>query len=73
MIQLHTIVIHCNTVTHFVLIGNLISFVVMRKGSMKDVSTCFYMSLLALADTGKISTCLPFNLFLLIYDEVRIK
>ena len=33
--------------------GNLLSFYVMRKGSMRKVSTCFYMSILALADTGK--------------------
>ena len=35
-------------------IGNLLTFVVMRRGSMKHVSTCFYMAILALADTGKI-------------------
>ena len=34
-------------------IGNLLSFYIMRKGSLKNVSTCFYMSILALADTGK--------------------
>ena len=34
-------------------IGNLLTFVVMRSGSMKHVSTCFYMAILALADTGK--------------------
>ena len=34
-------------------VGNILSFIVMRRGSMKDVSTCFYMSILALADTGK--------------------
>ena len=33
-------------------IGNLLTFYVMRRGSLKDVSTCFYMSILALADTG---------------------
>ena len=32
--------------------GNLLVFVVMRRGSLKHVSTCFYMSILALADTG---------------------
>ena len=35
-------------------IGNLLTFVVMIRGSMKHVSTCFYMAILALADTGKI-------------------
>ena len=33
--------------------GNLLVFVVMRRGSLKHVSACFYMSILALADTGK--------------------
>ena len=33
-------------------IGNLLSFYVMRRGSLKEVSTCFYMSILALVDTG---------------------
>ena len=32
---------------------NILTFIVMRRGSMKEVSTCFYMSILALADTGK--------------------
>ena len=32
--------------------GNVLSFIVMRRGSLKDVSTCFYMSMLAVADTG---------------------
>ena len=35
-------------------IGNLLTFFVMQKGSLKDSSTCFYMSILALADTGKL-------------------
>ena len=34
-------------------IGNLLSFYIMRTGSLRNVSTCFYMSILALADTGK--------------------
>ena len=34
-------------------VGNLMTFCVMRRGSMKKVSTCFYMAILALADTGK--------------------
>ena len=34
-------------------IGNFLSFYIMRKGSLKKVSTCYYMSILALADTGK--------------------
>ena len=33
-------------------IGNLLTFVVMQRGSLKSSSTCFYMAILALADTG---------------------
>ena len=33
--------------------GNGLSFYIMRKTSLKDVSSCFYMSILALADTSK--------------------
>ena len=33
--------------------GNILTFIVMQRGSLKNVSTCFYMSMLALADTGK--------------------
>ena len=41
------ILIICGTIV------NLLSFYVMRRGSLKEVSTCFYMSILALVDTGK--------------------
>ena len=34
-------------------IGNFLAFIVMRRGSMRHVSTCFYMAILALADIGK--------------------
>ena len=33
--------------------GNCLSFYVMSRTSLKDVSSCFYMSILALADTSK--------------------
>ena len=33
--------------------GNTLTFFVMQQGSLKDVSTCFYMAILALTDTGK--------------------
>ena len=33
--------------------GNGLSFYIMRRTSLKDVSSCFYMSILALADTSK--------------------
>ena len=39
---------------------NLLSFAVMRRGSLKNVSTCFYVSMLALADTGQFSVFLRF-------------
>ena len=32
--------------------GNILTFIVMLRGSMKDVSTYFYMSILTIADTG---------------------
>ena len=32
---------------------NVLTFIVMQRGSLKKISTCFYMSILALADTGK--------------------
>ena len=34
-------------------IGNLLTFFAMRRGSLKEVSTCFYMAILGLADTGE--------------------
>ena len=34
-------------------IGNGLSFYIMRQGSLKKMSTCFYLSILALADTSK--------------------
>ena len=33
--------------------GNILTFIVMQRGSLKEVSTCFYMSILALVDTGE--------------------
>ena len=33
-------------------VGNILSFYLMRRGSVGDLSTCFYMSMLAVADTG---------------------
>ena len=33
--------------------GNCLSFYIMRRTSLKNVSSCFYMSMLALADTSK--------------------
>ena len=44
--------------------GNIMSFIVMQSGALKEVSTCFYMSILALADTGKYVTEGLFSVFL---------
>ena len=33
--------------------GNLVTFIVMQKGSLKHSLTCFYMAILALSDTSK--------------------
>ena len=40
------------TLVVFGTIGNTLSFYIMRRSSLKHLSTCFYMSILALADTG---------------------
>ena len=42
-------------------IGNGLSFYIMQRSSLKDVSSCFYMSLLALADTSKYISALLTN------------
>ena len=34
-------------------IGNGLTFVVMRRGSLRNVSTCFYMAMLSVADTDE--------------------
>ena len=34
-------------------IGNLLSLIILRTGDLKKLSTCFYMSMLAVADLGK--------------------
>ena len=34
-------------------IGNSLSFYIMRQGSLKKMSTCLYLSVIAVADTGK--------------------
>ena len=43
--------------------GNILTFVVMQRASLKEISTCFYMSILALADTGKYNTAGCLNVF----------
>ena len=61
------------TLTNFALpilggIGNILTIIVMQRGSLKDVSTCFYMSVLAVADTGKyITEVIRKYLFLLLF------
>ena len=32
--------------------GNILSLIVLQRGSLKQMSTCAYLSLLAVADTG---------------------
>ena len=34
-------------------LGNVLTFLTMQGGSLKNLSTCFYMAILALADTDK--------------------
>ena len=36
-------------------VGNGLTLYIMRRTSLKNVSSCFYMSLLALADTSKLA------------------
>ena len=38
--------------------GNFVTFYIMRRSSLKNVSSCFYMSILALADSSKFDTSL---------------
>ena len=42
-------------------IGNVLTFIVMQRGSLKHSSTCFYMAMLALADTSKLNSKLEFH------------
>ena len=42
-------------------IGNLLAFLVMQRGSLRKMSTCFYMSILGLADTGEFHLCCMFT------------
>ena len=46
-------------------IGNMLSFYIMQRGSLKDVSTCFYMSVLAVADTSKLHYCIYWFFYIL--------
>ena len=41
--------------------GNAVSFYIMRRGSLKEVSTCFYMAMLAIADTCESKFSLHWN------------
>ena len=34
-------------------IGNILNLIIMNRGTLKKISTCFYMLLLALADMGE--------------------
>ena len=33
-------------------VANLLTFITMQRGSLKNMSTCFYMAILGLAETG---------------------
>ena len=48
--------------------GNAVSFYIMRRGSLKEVSTCFYMAMLAIADTGEYKLN-PTNTYVQIYVD----
>ena len=37
-------------------IGNLLTFITMQRGSLRNLSTCFYMAILSLSDTGMFIT-----------------
>ena len=50
-------------------IGNMMAFFVMQRGSLRKVSTCFYMSILALVDTGKRLSFLFFFTFVLKFRD----
>ena len=54
-------------------IGNLLTFFVMRRGTLKHSSTCFYMAILALADTGKGDFTIDINLFMLLNKTKSVK
>ena len=40
--------------------GNAMSFYIMRRGSLKKLSTCFYMAMLAIADTRECRSILHY-------------
>ena len=44
--------------------GNLVTFYVMRSGSLRSGPVCFHMSILALADTGEYYLRLKYFLYL---------
>ena len=46
-------------------LGNLLTFIVMQRGSLKHSSTCFYMAMLAVADTCKFFFTVSIRAYLL--------
>ena len=44
-------------------IGNLLTFFTMQRGSLRSMSTCFYMAILALADTGGVWSFILLNIY----------
>ena len=51
-------------------IGNGLSFYIMRKTSLKNLSTCFYMFILAVADTGMEFI---YNILQFCFSSTRVK
>ena len=49
-------------------VGNLLTFFAMQRGSLKNMSTLFYMAILALADTGKFGV----NISKIVYVKVQM-
>ena len=54
--------------------GNIMSFIILRRGDLKKLSTCFYMSVLAVVDTGRshLNKYLLFNSGLVINTKMTL-
>ena len=49
-------------------IGNLLTFITMQRGSLKSMSTCFYMAILGVADIG----AFHFYILLIMKDNFQV-
>ena len=55
-------------------LGNLLTFIVMQRGTLKHSSTCFFMAMLAVADTCKCFLIfLPIHILKEIYNHQKTK